>query len=319
LAKKGTPGYEEWLRHYREKRGKKAEEPASTGRKKKVEEPSLFPESAVETRELLPKGTKRVVYSKSQGKDIDIEVIRFVPSVGKYLCKRADNKYLYYSEEQMKTPVKKVETKEPTYTNSKKDSVSIVPDGTMSAKIERAVAPILMEMTFNGMSIDKEALAKARAEADATLEEHKRQLEELVGHPVNFNNPKETAKLLFDELGLPPKTKKTKDGVVVADRSTAAEALEELAARTGNPVPALITQLRSDQKMIKSYLEKIERAANRGDGALRNQFSASTVSGRLATAFNPTLVEIPDSIKTEKKIYFPADLEEIGMGSICPL
>ena len=311
MAKKGTPEYDEWLRKYREKRkGDTEDEETGRKRRQKVKAAELFTPEQMETLpdNLLPKGAKGTVYSKSHGKNLAVEVVRYSPTNKKYLVSREDRKFLYYSADEISL-VGKEKRQQKEKKVKVKDSVSIVPEGSKSARIEEAVKPVTYDMMVQGMQVDKEELAKFKAEYTKRLEETKAKMFELAGGEFNFLSPSATAKVLYDEQGLPR----------VNGNSTSAETLSKLTEITDSELPKLISQARSENKIIVSYLDKFERLSKLGDGAVRNNFETSTVSGRFATSYNPVLVEVPESTITENKVYFKEDLDEIGLGNICPL
>lgn len=316
MPAKNTPEYEEWLRKYRLKRKAKAETPSETKSSKKAE-PVLFPEM-LEKKEppknLMSKGKKFQVYSKSQGKFLEVEVIRYVPSAKKYLVAREDGKYLYYGEDQMVDSAPSKVEKAIAGTKStleRKEHKTVVPEGSRSARIEEFVAPVAYDISRNGLLLDA---SRIKAIQDEILEESKKikeMLLEKVGHDFNINSSPQTAKVLFDELGY------TAD-----DRSTSADNLELLAAGDETSVPALIAKLRSNNKLNGSYLNKLQAIAESSDdGRVRNFISPAAVSGRFTAKFNPVLieVEVPEGVELEDKIYFPDDLAEVGLSSVCPI
>ena len=318
MAKKGTAEYEEWLRKYRAKKGYPMEEnvPQQTlhfgpefeptrrilEKKKKPVVEHAIPEN------LIPKGTRKAVYSKSEGRNLNCEIVRYVPSAGKYLVYREDGKYLYYGDDKLQDPTPEEITAK--YTNGKKDSISVIPPGSASERIEKAVLPVTQSITREGLSIDKEELARLREENIRNIEAAREKLFEIAGKEINPNSAKDVQKLLFEDLGLPR----------LEGNSTAAEVLERLSEQfPEQEAPALIQAIRSYNKLETGYFSKLARLASLGDGKLRNVFNPATVSGRFSTEFNPVSVEVPDEIKTEDKVYFPADLAEIGLSDVCPL
>lgn len=311
MAKKGTPEYEEWLRKYREKRkGVTKEEEITRKKRQKTKVLDLFTPEEMNTlpENLIPKGAKGTVYSKSQDKNLAVQVVRYSPSNGKYLVSREDHKYLYYSADDITLAGK--EKRQPAEKKVKvKDSVSIIPEGSKSARIEAAVKPVTYDMMTQGMYIDKDKLTEFKDAYTKRLEETKAKMFEIAGGEFNFLAPSATAAVLYDKLGLPR----------IHGNSTSADTLSKLQAITGSKLPTLISQARSENKIIVSYLDKFEHLSKLGDGAIRNNFETSTVSGRFATSYNPVLVEVPEGIKTENKVYFKEDLEDIGLGDICPL
>ena len=315
---KGTAEYEEWLRKYREKRKKKSQDipeqyslnfgPEFENVKRVLRDGKQKVQPVVkQPQEILPKGTKKSVYSKSEDRNLNCEIIRYVPSNGKYLVYREDGKYLYYSDKDMSEP--RVEEVITRYTNGKKNSVSVVPKGSASEKIEKTVAPIAFDICKEGLQIDKDTLAKIKEDTVKEYEECLSKLQEIAGHPVNVST-KDAANLLFEELKFER----------ISGNSTAADVLEKLQElHPESEVPSLIMRARSANKLLSGYISKLERLSNVGDGRVRNMFNPSTVSGRYATEFNPVAIEVPDSVKTEDKIYFQEDLEEIGLPNVCPI
>ena len=100
-------------------------------------------------------------------------------------------------------------------------------------------------------------------------------------------------------------------------RSTSKEVLDELSEMS--PIPELIRTVRSEKKLITSYADKLIKLASKGDGKIHNIFDTTTASGRFVASMNPIYAEVPDAVKTEDKVYFKEDLNEIGMSGICPL
>lgn len=317
MPAKGSPQYEEWLRQYKLKRQKKIDaEGQSTSRKQKDKEQVLFdsPE-VVKPKVLLSKGKKLKVYSKSQNAFLEVEVIRFVPSANKYLVSREDGKFLYYGADQMvDSAPSKVEIAingKVTKTLKAKEHKTVVPEGTQSFKIEKAVEPVAYDISRNGLFFDSSELETIKNK----VKEETKKLEEMLyskaGHEFNYNSSAQASKVLFDELGYESD-----------DRSTSAENLEALAAGDPESVPALISRIRSNNKLMASYLDKLKNIADRSvDGRIRNFVSSGAVSGRFTAKLNPALVEVdfPEGIEPEDKIYFKHDLEEIGLTQVCPL
>lgn len=320
MAKKNTAEYEEWLRKYRAKRGFKSETVSQqslnfgpefedikrVAHSKKGEEAKKILKPMPEN--LLPKGTRKSVYSKSEGRNLNCEIVRYVPTAGKYLVYREDGKYLYYGDDKLQEPQAQEILSQ--YTNGKKDSVSVIPPGSNSEKIEKAVAPVAQQITFEGLVIDKDELSRVREENIRNLEKARADLKKELGEDINPNSTRDVQRVLFEKLGLPR----------IEGNSTAAEVLERLTEDfPDQKVTKLIQDIRSYNKLETGYLSKLQHLASVGDGRLRNMFSPATVSGRYSTKYNPVAVEVDDSVKTEDKIYFHNDLEEIGLKDVCPI
>lgn len=151
--------------------------------------------------------------------------------------------------------------------------------------VEVPLVAILGDMEYEGISVDTVRLAQLSAEYRARLDKLTVEIEELAGHPLNIASPKQLAKLLFRELGLPV-IKKTKTGA-----STDASVLEELAAL--HPLPAKIVEHRQYAKLLNTYIDALPTMVHPETGRVHasfNQVVAST--GRLSSS-NPNLQNIP--------------------------
>lgn len=318
--KKGTPQYEEWLRKYREKKKAEASQidmfPAESKKPVKKQDSSEVKEKAKKILDTAnpPKILKDAVfkvYSKSQGRFLDVRVIRFNKDVGKYLVHREDGKYLYYDESQMKSAVPDFVkgTKKPV--KIKSESISIVPEGSKSERIENAVAPVAFSLTQNGLYLNREKLKDMKDSIATKIKEKEKELFDLVGHEFNYNSVEQTRNVLFNELGY-----------VAESASTSADSLAELAQGDENSVPARISEIRSLNKLNTSYFQKLDKIASQSeDGRIRNMYTPHTVSGRYATEFNPKLVsvEVPEGAELEDKVYFMEDLEKVGLQAVCSI
>jgi DNA polymerase I len=92
-------------------------------------------------------------------------------------------------------------------------------------EIEMPLLPVLVEMEFEGISFDVAAMEDYSVRLAVKLETIEKAIFESVGHPFNLNSPKQLGDVLFDELKLVEKPKKTKTG----QYKTNEEVLSELA------------------------------------------------------------------------------------------
>ena len=113
----------------------------------------------------------------------------------------------------------------------------------------------------------------------------------LCGKRFNLNSTKQLQEILFVERELPA-GKKTKSGF-----STDSDVLEELAATTEDPVPALILKYRLASKLLSTYVQTLPNLINPKTGRVHTSFlQTGTATGRLSSK-NPNLQNIP--IRTE--------------------
>ena len=120
------------------------------------------------------------------------------------------------------------------------------------------------------------------------------------GREFNINSPKQLGEVLFEDLGLPCKKKKTKSGY-----STDAQTLEEL--RPYSPIIDDILEYRQVTKLHGTYAAALPAVADE-NGRIHTDFKqALTATGRLSSA-EPNLQNIPIRTKMGRQMrkYFVA-------------
>ncbi len=173
--------------------------------------------------------------------------------------------------------------------------------GDILFKIEIPLINILAETESNGFKINPnkmlefgEALSELAADLEARIYMQ-------AGREFNINSPKQLGEVLFEEMGLPCKKKKTKSGY-----STDAETLEEL--RSESPIVDDILEYRQVTKLRNTYAVALPAVADE-DHRIHTDFKqALTATGRLSSA-DPNLQNIPIRTKMgrEMRRYFIAD------------
>jgi len=159
----------------------------------------------------------------------------------------------------------------------------------LNETLEVPLIEVLAEMEYRGIRIDVERLAELSQQYGATLNELECEIEELAGYPLNIASPKQLAKLLFQDLGLPV-IKKTKTGA-----STDASVLEELAGM--HPLPAKIVEYRQYAKLLNTYVDALPTMVHSETGRIHASFNqVVAATGRLSSS-NPNLQNIP--VRTE--------------------
>ncbi len=150
--------------------------------------------------------------------------------------------------------------------------------------VELPLVEVLASMEEVGIKVDVEYLKRLEEEIDRRIEEYEREIYTLAGHPFNLNSPKQLAKVLFEELGLPP-IKRTKTGY-----STDVEVLTTLAER--HPLPALILQYRELFKVKSTYVQGLLKYVGE-DGRIHPTFSQTTTATGRLSCYNPNLQNVP--------------------------
>lgn len=158
-------------------------------------------------------------------------------------------------------------------------------------EIESPLVPMLADMEAAGIALDTAVLR----EISARLEKEIAALEEAVyagaGTKFNLNSPKQLGQVLFDQLKLIDKPKKTKTGQYVTNE----EVLAELAP--DHKVVADLLAYREATKLKSTYVDALPEAVCRRTGRVHSTWlQAATATGRFAS-HNPNLQNIP--IRTE--------------------
>jgi len=156
-------------------------------------------------------------------------------------------------------------------------------------EIEFPLLPILLEMEERGVYVSKDHLKKLGGYVQQKLKETEESIFSLVNAPFNINSPKQLAEILFDQLQLPTKKRKSKP------RSTDAETLEELYGV--HPIIEKLLEYRQLEKLRSTYIDVLIERIHPKTGRVHCHFmQAGTTTGRLACQ-EPNLQNIP--IKTE--------------------
>lgn len=154
-------------------------------------------------------------------------------------------------------------------------------------EIEMLLMPVLARMERNGVRLDTEALAETGNQFNQRLEELEREIYELAGHPFLLTSPRQVGEVLFDELKLNEKAKKTKSG----QYSTGEEVLEAIRAK--HPIVGKILAHRGLKKLVSTYIDALPKLILPETGHIHTSFNqAVTATGRLSSS-NPNLQNIP--------------------------
>ncbi len=184
--------------------------------------------------------------------------------------------------------------------------------------IEMPLVPVLARMETDGVLLDTRALA----ETSRTLTERMREIEQDIyreaGHEFNISSPKQVGDVLFGEMRIVEKPKKTKRGQYV----TSEEVLQQL--RTKSPVVGKILQHRGLKKLLGTYVDALPKLINPRTGHIHTSFNQTvTATGRLSSS-DPNLQNIPVRGEDGKEIrrcfipepgclFFSADYSQIEL------
>ena len=170
--------------------------------------------------------------------------------------------------------------------------------------IEAKLVPALVEMEYEGIRVDANALAEFGEQLAREILKSEKEIYDLAGGEFNLNSPKQLGEILFDRLKLAEKAKKTKTG----QYATNEQVLQELA--DAHPIVQRILDYRGATKLKSTYVDTLPGAIWFKSGRVHTTFrQADTSTGRLASD-NPNLQNIP--IRTEqgreiRKAFVPRD------------
>lgn len=169
-------------------------------------------------------------------------------------------------------------------------------------EIEMPLMPVLARMERNGVCLDTESLSETGRLFNERMEKLEAEIHELAGHPFTITSPKQVGEVLFDELQLNSKAKKTKSG----QYSTGEEVLEGL--KDKHPIVQKILDYRGLKKLISTYIDALPKLINPQTGRIHTSFNqAVTATGRLSSS-NPNLQNIPvrgDDGREIRKAFVP--------------
>ena len=155
------------------------------------------------------------------------------------------------------------------------------------SKIEMPLMPVLARIEQNGVRLDTEALQQTGDDFRARLQTLEEEVYALAGHEFTITSPKQVGTVLFEELKVSEKARKTKTG----QYSTSEEVLETL--RDKHPIVEKILAHRALKKLLSTYVEALPKLINPRTSRIHTSFNqAVTATGRLSSS-NPNLQNIP--------------------------
>lgn len=156
--------------------------------------------------------------------------------------------------------------------------------------VEMPLVAILASMEHRGVACDRPLLGRYRGTLEARLEDTKSRAHALAGRPFSLASPKDLARVLYEELGLPRPAHTGRGRRPPTDKA----ALEALQAH--HPLPAAVLRHRAVSHALTEAVAPLLRdAARDGEGAgyrVHATFSTRTATGRVTTV-GPNLQCLP--------------------------
>lgn len=177
-------------------------------------------------------------------------------------------------------------------------------------EIEMPLMPVLAYMERNGVCIDTEGLRETSFLYSEEMQRIEEEIYQLAGVHFNISSPKQVGEVLFDQMKITNKPKKTKTG----QYATTEEILVSLKSKS--PIVGKILEYRGLKKLLSTYIDALPELINPDTGHIHTSFNQTvTTTGRLSSS-NPNLQNIPvrdEQGKEVRKAFIP----EAGQEFFC--
>ena len=162
--------------------------------------------------------------------------------------------------------------------------------------IEGPLLPVLVAMEMEGIAIDPAALGVIGDELQIQIDGLVKSIHTHADRSFNIASPKQLGEILFDQLGLADKAKKTKTGQYKTDEQT----LSTLEGK--HPIISDILAYREATKLKSTYLDALPTHIVAETGRVHTHFhQLVAATGRLASS-DPNLQNIPVRSEAGRKI-----------------
>ncbi len=154
-------------------------------------------------------------------------------------------------------------------------------------EIETPLLPVLVAMEREGIRLCETTLAATGESLIGHIAELKASIYAVAGREFNLNSPKQLGEVLFDELKLVEKPKKTKTG----QYATNEQVLSNLAPK--HTIVAELLEYRQLTKLKSTYIDSLPNSVDLVTGRVHTHYGqAQTATGRLSSN-DPNLQNIP--------------------------
>jgi len=153
--------------------------------------------------------------------------------------------------------------------------------------VEMPLIPVLAAMEREGIRVDKDSLLTQRGTLANFIEATQASVNALAGRGVDLDSLQDVGKLLFEQLRINDKPRKTRTGQYATDADTLQAVVNK------HPVVQQILDYRERITLLRGYLEQLPEAINSTTGRIHTTFESNdTATGRLSSK-NPNLQNIP--------------------------
>ena len=174
--------------------------------------------------------------------------------------------------------------------------------------IEMPLVPVLARMEREGIRVDVAALNSYSHELGQLIDELEGTIVALAGRPFNVGSPRQLGEVLFEDLKLSDKPKKTKTG----QYATSEDILQGY--RSKHEIVDSILTYRELKKLKSTYVDALPELVHPATGRIHTSYNQTVAAtGRLSST-NPNLQNIP--IRTEngrrvRAMFVPANEQHV--------
>ena len=173
-------------------------------------------------------------------------------------------------------------------------------------EIESPLLPVITKIENEGISVNTDALSDISMVLASKIEKLTATIYEQAGKEFNIKSPKQLGEVLFEELKLVEKPKKTKTGQFKTDESTLSALSNE------HEIIADILEYREATKLKSTYVDALPEHLCSSDQRIHTQLhQLMTSTGRIASS-DPNLQNIPvrsEAGREIRKAFVPRDTD----------
>ena len=175
-------------------------------------------------------------------------------------------------------------------------------------EVELPLVPVLTAMEHHGVRVDTGVLQEIAATLAQELQTLEQEIYRLAGCSFNIDSPKQLGDLLFGQLKLAKKPKKTPTGQYATGELVLAAFAKE------HELVAKILEYRELQKLKSTYVDALPSLLSPIDGRIHTSYNQTVVvTGRLSST-HPNLQNIPIRTakgKTIRKAFVPSSADHV--------
>jgi len=174
--------------------------------------------------------------------------------------------------------------------------------------IEMPLSKVLLKMELEGIRLDVDSLNEFSEELEKMIAVVKEKIITCAGVEFNLDSPKQLGDVLFNQMKLDEKAKKTKTGQYKTDEET----LSKLASK--HEIVDQILNYRQWKKLKSTYVDALPELVNPLTGRIHTTYLQTVAATGRLSSNNPNLQNIPirtDLGKEIRKSFIPRDENHI--------